>query len=336
MVNKGRVVSVSRTHELQWHETPDKDAIGLLSQAHPENPFYTHEYVAFRLAQGWTPHMLWLDAGYDATGATAVGCTAFGKSGRASRTLEIPSMPDVDADHVFWQELRTLCRKERITDLTVGSFASPGGTIPDLGPVVSRKDRWEYVLDLQQPDLFRKMRKGHAYSIKRGQKAGLVLKRRTDMEACRIHADLINASMERRQQRGENVSTGAQADNFASILDAGAGEIFQAVQDDNVLSSNLILLSDKGGYNHTQGTRPDGMNVGAAQFLIHAIAQSLAADGATLFNIGGTDDPESGLTKFKSGFGKSTRVISLQSAQFTMHRSFLGTVKSVLRSVHSR
>jgi hypothetical protein len=245
-------------------------------------------------------------------------------------------MPNVDAADGFWRGVGEFCRGKKISDLTVGSFGSAGGTIPDLGAVVERKRRWEYVLDLQSPDLFRKMRKGHAYSVKRGQKAGLELIQQQDAAACEAHARLINQSMGRRQERGEAVSADARAGVFKTIIDLGAGRLYQARLDGEVVSSNLILLAEKGGYNHTQGTSPEGMECGAAQFLVHGIAESLKAEGKTIFNLGGTDQPESGLAKFKTGFGKATQTIELQSAKFAMGSKLLRTAKNTLRALAAR
>ncbi|MEE8529536.1 MAG: hypothetical protein V3S35_02060, partial [Nitrosomonadaceae bacterium] len=59
------------------------------------------------------------------------------------------------------------------------------------------------------------------------------------------------------------------------LIESGAGEIFQAVLASQVVSSNLILMAEKAGYNHTQGTSPEGMDCGAAHFLIHGIACAL-------------------------------------------------------------
>ncbi len=102
------------------------------------------------------------------------------------------------------------------------------------------------------------------------------------------------------------------------LIGSGAGEIFQAVLASQVVSSNLILIAEKAGYNHTQGTSPEGMDCGAAHFLIHGIARALRQEGKEVLNLGGTDDPnpESGLVKFKTGFGVTTEKIELETARF--------------------
>lgn len=283
-----------------------------LAALNPRNPFYTLQYADFRNGQGFTP---WILIGDNAH--SKVCCPAFMKTGRLRCSLEIPSVPDVPVNEPFWQALMDFCHQNGISDLSVNSFCSPGGGIPQLNYEKSRKPRWEYVLDLKHPDTLTKMRKGHSYSIKRARKIGIEMRRTRDLEAVEAHARLIGVSMQRRKDRGENVTTSVETNNLLRLIESGAGEIFQAVLAGQVISSNVILIAEKAGYNHTQGTSPEGMGYGAAHFLIHEIACALRDEGKEVFNLGGTDDPdpESGLRKFKTGFGPVTE-IELESATF--------------------
>lgn len=292
-----------------------------------DNPFYTKEYISYRMLQGYTPYLL----GY----GKHADCLAFIKNGRLRCGLEIPSIPDISADDTFWQQLENFCHQKGVTDLSVNSFGSSGGAIPVLGREKSRKIRREYILNLNHPDFFKKIRKGHIYEIKKARKSGLTMQRKRDHEAIAIHARLISASMQRRKERGENVSTAVDTQNLTRLITTGAAELFCAISVNQILSSCLVLLSAKSGYNHTMGTSPEGMTNGAAHFLIHEIASALREEGKDRFNLGGTDDPdpESGLVRFKTGFGLSIEQVELQSAHFTMAspiRAFFR--RSLLRS----
>lgn len=294
----------------------EPDTTSLVSEIaalHPMNPFYTPQYIAFRRTQGFTP---WILISGDST-RSKVYCPAFMKTGRLRCSLEIPSMPNVQVNASFWQGLMDFCRQKGISDLAVSSFCSPGGLIPQLNHERSRKIRWEYVLDLKHPDTLMKIRKGHAYSIKRARKIGVEMRRVRDREGIVAHARLIGISMQRRKDRGEDVTTSVETNNLLRLIESGAGEVFQAMLGGQVVSSNAILMAAKAGYNHTQGTTPQGMDCGAAHFLIHEIACALRDEGKEVFNLGGTDDPdpESGLRKFKTGFGP-TEKIELESATF--------------------
>lgn len=285
-----------------------------IATLNPANPFYTPEYFAFRRTQGFTPWIL-INGG---AARSDVYCPAFMKTGRMRCSLEIPSVPDLPADAPFWKGVMDFCRLKGVSDLSVNSFCSEGGVIPPLRHEESRKARWEYVLNLSRSDVLKKMSKGHAYRVKRAKKMGVEMQRVRNRQAVDAHARLISASMQRRQERGENVTTTAPVESLHQLVDSGAAEIFQAVLDDQVVSSNFILLSEKAGYSHTQGTSPEGMDCGAAHFLIHEIACALRDEGKEVFNLGGTDDPnpESGLVKFKTGFGTATERISLEAARF--------------------
>ncbi|MGH8762474.1 MAG: GNAT family N-acetyltransferase [Nitrosospira sp.] len=285
-----------------------------IAALNPANPFYTPQYFAFRRTQGFTP---WILINGDHARSN-VYCPAFMKAGRLRCSLEIPSLPDLPADAPFWEGIMDFCRRKGVSDLSVNSFCSAGGVIPSLHHEESRKSRWEYVLKLSHSEFLKKMSKGHAYRIKRAKKMGVEMRRVRDRQAADAHARLISASMQRRQERGENVTTTAPVESLHQLVDSGAAEIFQAVLDGQVVSSNFILLAEKAGYSHTQGTSPEGMDCGAAHFLIHEIACALRDEEKEVFNLGGTDDPdpESGLVKFKTGFGTATEKIDLEAARF--------------------
>ncbi len=289
--------------------------ISKIAVLNPLNPFYTAQYMAYQRTQGCIPWILV----YGNDMQPNVYCPAFMKTSHLRRSLEIPSMPDIPVDEPFWPELINFCRQKGISNLSVNSFGSQGGMIPRLDHEIYRKTRWEYVLNLKLPDIFMKMSKGHAYRIKRAKKMGLEMQRNYNPEAVRTHARLISTSMRRRQNRGENVTTSAPTNDLFKLTESGAGEIFQAVLAGQVVSSNCILMAEKSGYSHTQGTSPEGMNCGAAHFLIHGIASALRQEGKEVLNLGGTDDPnpESGLVKFKTGFGGGmTEKIELEAAEF--------------------
>ncbi|HTJ16933.1 MAG TPA: GNAT family N-acetyltransferase [Steroidobacteraceae bacterium] len=285
-----------------------------LSRLEPTNPFHTPEYAACRQQQGERAVLIRL-----AEGERIVhGCTGFLRSGRLTCSLEIPSRPALPeaAGDDFWLGLRAFCRSHGVTLAHVCSFAAKTGSIPSFSGEASRKQRWEFVIALAPPQALVGTRKGHAYEIKRGRQAGLQLRRTRDEQALRQHVQLMNASMERRRGRGEAVSLVEHARSYGALLATGAAELFQAVANDQVMSSNMILLAPSGGYNHTQGTSAAGMECGAAHFLLSETATSLLAEGRSTFNLGGTDQAGTGLERFKSGFSKATQRIELEAASF--------------------
>ncbi len=303
-----------------------------LAAASPANPFCSAAFAEARRSQGERPWVLSLR---DNAGGLIAGCAAFGRSGRLSRSLEVPSLPSVGDDRVFWDGLLELCGRLDITQLRLDSFASPPGRIPSLPGEVERVRRIEYIIPLRGADLWKPLRKGHRWTVNRGRKAGLVVRRSTAAADCRVHCSLMGASMERRAERGENVPTGDAASGpLLALLQAGAGELFQATFNDMVVSSALILTSRSGGYFQTAGTSPEGMARGASQFLVFEIARSLQEHGMEAFNLGGVAGSNPGLHEFKIGFGAEP--VALEAASCQPARGLRGMLVAAVGEVRKR
>jgi hypothetical protein len=291
----------------------------------PVNPCYTSAYIKARRASGFQPWVVTLRR----DGKLVSACTAFMKSGCLGRSLEItslPAFPDWEGSEVFWGGLLQVCRQHRISDLLAHTYASPEVTIPALPGEIRRRIRCEYVLELQRLDLWDRLSPNHERNIKRGRKAGLQMRRVVDRYACQEHARLIGMSLERRKSRGESVPQAIQVQSFVAMVQSGAGELFQAVLDGVVLSSILVLTAVCGAYYQSAGTSPQGMARGASHFLVYEIANTLREQGKELFNLGGADELNPGLARFKFGFGATP--VKLEEAEF-----FLGSpVRQRLRS----
>jgi len=316
------------TYQFVAECNPPDELCAQVSVLAPDNPFYTPGYVNSRRLLGYHPWLLCL---YDGRRLLS-GCTAFARQGRISRSVEIPSVPELGEDEIYWRSFFRWCHKHRFSTISINSFASKKACIPNFIRPVQRRTRWEYILELQKPELWKHVRKGHNWCINRGRKAGLRVHRSADEKACQEHARLIAASMRRRMDRGEAVSDDVRSAAFAAITQSGAGELYQAFLGGEIVASNLILRARNGAYNHTQGASPEGMECGASHFLIHEIANSLRQESVEHFNLGGTDQKDSGLEKFKSGFGATTIILELQAAEFVLRGSLLSKLTTLLSS----
>ena len=287
----------------------DEAAIGALAASMPDNPFATSAYAASRRRVGYST---WMLAWRDSADNLALGCLGLLTTGWLNRTLEIPSLPAADAESPFWSGLVAFCRQQRITMLALDTFGSASGVeIPSIGSRCTRRDRQEFVVDLRG-DPTALLSSNHKRNVKKAQKAEVQVHRTRSLDALAAHHALMGASLDRRRSRGESVSHDAASEDHRTFLESGAGELFQAHAGGSVVSSVLVLRAATSGYYQSAGTSPDGMAVGASQFLIHAIAQALKAEGASTFNLGGADDGSS-LARFKAGFGAQR--IALPSAQ---------------------
>jgi len=276
----------------------------------PENPFCTPSYLEARRAPGLRPWVL----GLATEERLVAACFAFLLAGRASRTLEIPSLPEMDGPNAFWDRLLVLCREEKVTYLDVDTYGSPHVEIPRLARETGRSARWEYVLDLQESDSMRNVHVHHRRMIQRAHRHQLEMRQAANDQAGADHVALMSASMRRRRLRGEDVPVESDAGSSMAYIRRGAGDLFQAVHGDRVLSSVLVLKAEQGAYYQSAGTSAEGMACGASHFLVAEIASRLQRAGLRSFNLGGTRDAASGLARFKSRFG--ARVVKLESARF--------------------
>jgi hypothetical protein len=277
----------------------------------PTNPFHTPQYIASRQALGEQPVMLvWEDGG-----EVVAGCAGFKRSGRFSTQMEITSAPALPQASPWWEELHHWCRSQRIWDLHVLSFGSQPCGIPRLRGEASRQARVEYALDLTVGDPLTGMHSNNKRNWNKARKAGVRLERTTDAAACVSHHELVNASLARREERGEHTLQ-TELNIFRAMLASGAGEIFQATLDGTIVSSILLLHARAGSYYQSAGTSSEGMNRGASAFVIVETALALKNEGRAQFNLGGAGPDNPGLQRYKSGFGCAE--IPLEQASFSL------------------
>jgi len=313
----------------EFYATKDlrRDLCNEISALEPQNPFHTLAYADAMRALGAQPWLL-----YTAEhGCVLKGCLCFLRSGWLNRSLEIPSIPCFAPDDMFWKNLVSLSRQQRVSQLSLNSFASSATQIPTLPGEISRRPRIEYVLDLQKPDLWSGISTNHRRNIQKAQKAGILVERSITPEACHDHVRLQDVSMERRMSRGEEVRADAQIRTSVALLEHHSGELFRATCGDKTLSSILVLHATKGAYYHSAGTSPEGMASGASHFLIRQVAEILRGEGIEQFNLGGADASNLGLERFKRGFG--AREIRLESVDFYLASPLRKKATAAIRSL---
>ena len=282
----------------------DELAEAIAAQA-PCNPFASR---AYRAAMDATGYESWILAGDLKEQKLSDACYAFVRRGRLNTDLTIVSIPSVDPRGELWTALRALCREQGVTRLEVESFASPAGTVvPPLADDEARRSRQEFVLDLSS-DAEEGMSRSHRRNARRAADAGTRVVRTKDAAALLAHQELMRHSLMRRRSRGEQVPDAVESRERTALLATGSGELFQAMKDDVVLSSVLVLRADRGGYAQSAGTSQEGMALGASHFLQREISRHLRADGATTYGLGGAE-PGSSLAEFKSLFGASTHEV---------------------------
>lgn len=293
-----------------------------LQESAPQNPFLTTAYANARRRLGESLIML---------ESSSELCPAYLRRGRVSSALEIPSLP-FPPSYSFLTTVAAVCRDQRIYETTLNTFASPALAIPALPREIERRARTEFLLDLTVPPDQWKISESHRRHIRRAQKGAIAI-RRGRSEGLQDHLTLCQASMARREERGESVPSVTDDSEPRSLVESGAAELFQAVREDVVLSSMLVIKSRTGGYYHSAGTRAAGMEIGASHFLLHSVARMLQEEGAEVFNLGGAGPDMQGLRAFKSRFGtvpvetETVRAVLCGSA----HRLFVEVAHALTR-----
>jgi hypothetical protein len=295
----------------------------------PTNPFATPAYAAARRGFDGEPWAL----GVSSEGRLSAGCLAHLRVGRLTRSLEIVSLPPLPTSDVFWRGLRDFCGTHRIDTVQVNTYGSVTAAIPRLPERGLRVARCEYILNLQSGDLAAGLSGDHRRNISRACKKGLTVRRATDPQACEAHTSMLLASMVRRQDRGEHVPVDFRHQEFLAMLATGAGELFQAIADGEVVSSVLLLRAQRGAYSQTMGTNATGMKCGGARLVIFEAARMLADEGVEVLNLGGISEENPGLREFKLGFG--ARAVDLEAVEFSFATAFKRSVVGAARLLRS-
>jgi hypothetical protein len=309
-----------------WHAEPARldESWRAVARLDRTNPFLTRAYVDATRHFG-EPWKLSLN---DEHGNLSTASVGYLRRGRLECALEILSLPRSGDWESLWPGLHRFCRDKGVTRLLINTFHAPPAPIPTMGIEVVRRRRREFLLNLEVSNWPPRWSSNHRRNVNKARRLGLVVERQTSPAACEAHARLIDASMERRQHRGEDVSVGSDASGHRRFLETGSGVLYQVRDADQVLSSMLVLLAERGAYYHSAGTSEIGMSKGASMFLIQELAGGLRDEGFELFNLGGADVDQEGLARFKQGFHPTA--VELEAAEF-----FLGNAlkKNLLEAV---
>jgi hypothetical protein len=285
-----------------------EDLCSAIAALEPTNAGYTWGYVSAVAKTGAKPIVI----GTSEAGKLICGCPAFVRRGKLNRSLQIQSLPRIPAGSEFWDGLIAFCRKGRLHRVSIESFGSGSAEIPVLEGQTRHDKRWEFLLDLNQPDLTAGMGKEHRRLIRRAPVVGIEFRRSKESDSLQEHLRVCGSSADRRRKRGEGVEE-AGTDFPRALMNSGVAEVFQAVLKGRVISSTVVVKAAKGAYMYSAGTDPEGMRLGASHFLVFQTAQVLRAEGIEQYNLGGTRDLDSGLAFYKLRFG--TRVVPLESAE---------------------
>ena len=312
-------------------DAPDAALAAAAAATAPENAMLTPAWAAALAATGTPPVLL---AGWRGD-RLVTACYATVREGRVRRTLAVESWPG-GAPAGFDAGFGDYCERRRADVVEVNTFGSPAGPLPELTGRLERRARLEHLWELTAGDLRAALSSNHRRNVSRALKAGVTVAEGAGEGALAAHARLSAASLTRRADRGETVTgDAARLAWWAALTASGAGRLLQAsAADGEVLSSILILVAARGAYYQSAGTSPRGMELGASQRLVLEVATRLAAEGRTVFNLGGAEESNPGLHRFKTAFG--TRPVALEGRRWERTRSWRARAVGAVRTLTRR
>ena len=303
---------VSSATRFEADLSPTDETLRRAAASAPHSPFLTPAFAQAQRRTGKEIALLSLRGDEE----LPMCCLAGTKRGRLRTTVEVFSLPDGGDRPEFAAGLLRFCRSVSADLLIVESLGSRTRGLPPLDGRISHRTRCEHVWGLRGKDLWAGLSANHRRNVTRARKAGVAVVAAPDEAALAAHVRLTDASLVRREQRGEDVRSGdGQASSWGVLLETGAGYLYQAHLGEDVLSSILVLKAADGAYYHSAGTSPEGMRLGASQLLIFDVATRLAGEGLAVFNLGGAEPSSEGLYRFKVGFGTSTQELEAATYQ---------------------
>lgn len=228
--------------------------------------------------------------------------------GRLRATLGVTLTTPMSHEKTFWDGLASFLSKHYITYCWVESMgtASTRAQIPCFPGETQRYTNVRmYVLNTADDNFAAHYSKNHRRNINKARKNGILVRQSREPEAIEIHLRLIGESLSRRSQRGEVTSQRAAQDDIARIVNAGHGQVYQAMMGDEVVSSDLIFEVNDCAFYHSGGSTETGMRLGASYFLMNEIVETLRGRATRSLNLGVANEDAVGLTRFKEGFGAS-------------------------------
>jgi ribosomal protein S18 acetylase RimI-like enzyme len=292
-------------------EPATRELCAAIADLAPANPMCTWAYAEAIRKLGSQPVI----AGLRTESTIICGSIAILRAGRLNQELELSSTPAIPepAASIFWSGLVAYCRDRHISSLAAYTFGSSGVTISRLEGETKRASRAEFVLDLPGADLLMALDTTHRRWVRKAEKAGVTIERTREVSACEDLVHLSRASMQRRSGRGEDVPAHVDTSITKAMLETGGAEAFRAILEGQCVSIVIVMRAAQGGYLHASGTHPDGMKTGASHFLNYQIAKTLQEEGCELYNLSGASEEDSGLARYKAGFG--ARVVPLETAE---------------------
>ncbi len=217
--------------------------------------------------------------------------------------------------HEIILKLEEYCRKKGFVQLSIYSYASADISEQLIKGEYDLTSRYEFILDLDRSEeqLWIGMERKLRQSINKAKKIGVTIHEFPDEESIAALDQLQDSTADRiLSSKGIDIhrSRTRTADPVAIILEAGAGRIFSAVVDEEIVSASLFTVFNGKVYHTLSGANTKALKTEAPKLLIWDAITKFKACKARSFNLSGCkmdardpDSSEYGVYNFKKKFG---------------------------------
>lgn len=245
------------------------------------------------------PHDAWLLSRTSNFSTTDAYATL--NRGRLNRDMRVTlNSNEVAKDKEFMISISEFASQKRAGVLAV-EIASPTKT--DLSKFcdgIGHKSAQLFIIDMNKTST---LSNNHKRNLKKAKKNNVRIACNTGSDSMSLHVNLCEHSRERRKNRGESVLSSTKLDSVKNYIDNCGARLYQAVLNNDVVSSDLIFFIGKFAFYDSGGSNSDGMSVGASYLLMSSIIDELREDSVRALNLGVGTVNRPGLSRFKEGFG---------------------------------
>ena len=226
--------------------------------------------------------------------------------GRLRSELTVTALGKLPLQEGCWTVLEQLAENLAATSILVETITlEPTSRVPAVdGEAARYVGERLYVVDLADDgQAHGRLSKNTKRNITRASKAGIRIDVSTTASALAAHFELTGASIDRRAERGEDVTQRASAERVCKMLADGCGRLFQATLDGEALSSDFVFQLGGSAYYYDGGSSSRGIALGSSHYLMSEILSRLQSEGLHAINLGLARAGNEGLARFKEGFG---------------------------------
>lgn len=207
-------------------------------------------------------------------------------------------------------------QKAGMVRIIFNSFGTPGecSVFDELG--FKRKNRWEFVLDINRPldDIWKNLHSKKRNLIRKAQKTGITVHQCKEFKDFLQYRQLSLDTWRRKISQGTPFPRVAKVSYFKrfqkSLIDKGLARLYLATSNGNAVAGAVFVCFGQSAYYMLSSANDDGLRKSGPDLILWSAITDFQNEGLTVFNFGGISEEElggkplekSGLYHFKKRF----------------------------------